>query len=81
MQKNEMGGAYSTYGREERCVYMTLVGKPEGKKLLGRSRSKWENNIKVDLQEVGWCMDWIDLVQVRDSWQALVNLVMNLPVP
>jgi len=58
------------------------VGEPEGKRLLGRPRRRWEDNIKVDLQEVG-CegMDWIELVQNRDSWWALVSAVMNLRVP
>ena len=58
------------------------MGKPEGKRLLGRTRHRWEDNIKIDLQEVG-CggMDWIDLAQYRDRWQALVNVVMNLLVP
>jgi hypothetical protein len=58
------------------------VGKPEGKRPLGRPRRKWEDNIKLDLQEVG-CggMDWIKLAQDRDRWRALVNVVMNLRVP
>jgi len=58
------------------------VGKHEGKRPLGRSRRRWEDNIKTDLQEVG-CegMDWIDLAQYRDGWQALMNAVMNLRVP
>jgi hypothetical protein len=58
------------------------VGKPEGKKPLGRSRRRWAGNIKMDLQEVE-CggMDWIELAQDRDSWRALVNAVMNLQVP
>ena len=58
------------------------MGEPEGKRLLGRPRRRWEDNIKVDLQEVG-CegMDWIELVQNRDSWWALVSAVMNLRVP
>ena len=57
-------------------------GKPEGKSPIGRPRRRWEENIKVDLQEVG-CggMGWIELAQDRDSWQALVNAVMNLGVP
>ena len=56
---------------EERCVYRVLVGKPEGKRLLGRPRRRWEDNIKTDLQEVG-CggMDWIELAQDRDRWRA-----------
>jgi hypothetical protein len=56
-----------------------LVGKPEGKRPLGR---RWVNNIKMDLREIGWDgMDWIDLAQNRDQWRALVNTVMNLRVP
>jgi len=59
-----------------------LLGKPEGKRPLGRPRSRWEGNIKMDFEEVG-CggKDWIELTQVRDKWQALVNAVMNLRVP
>jgi hypothetical protein len=58
------------------------VGKPEGTRLLGRHRRRWEDNIKMDLREVGWGgMDWIDLAQDRDRWRALVNAVMNLLVP
>jgi hypothetical protein len=67
---------------EGRGVYRVLVGKPEGKRLLRRPRCRWEDNIKMDLQEVG-CggMGWIGLAQDRDTWQALVNAVMNLRVP
>jgi hypothetical protein len=67
---------------ERRGVYRVLVGKPEGKKPLGRPRRRWEGNIKMDLQEVV-CggMDWIELAQDRDSLRALVNVVMNLWVP
>ena len=59
-----------------------LVGKPEGKRLLGRPKRRWEDNIKMDLQEVG-CggMDLIELAQDRDRWRALVNAVMNFRVP
>ena len=64
---------------ERRGVYRVLVGKPEGKRPLGRQRRRWQDNIKMDLQEVG-CegMDWIELAQDRDRWRALVNAVMNL---
>jgi hypothetical protein len=68
--------------REGRGVYRVLVGKPEGKRPLGRPRSRWEFNIKMDLQEVGCrSMDWIDVVRDRDRCRALVNAVMNLRVP
>jgi len=63
-------------------VYRILVGKPERKRPLGRPRRRWEDNIKMDPQKVE-CrgMDWIELAQDRDSWQALVSVVMNLRVP
>jgi len=67
---------------EVRGVYRVLVGKREGKRPLGRTRLRWEDNIKIDLLEVG-CggMDWIELAQDRDRWRALVNAVMNLRIP
>jgi hypothetical protein len=74
-----MGGAYMG---EERGMYRVLVGKPEGKRPLGRPRHSWDDNIKVDLQEVGCgVMDWIKLTQDRDRWRSLVNAVVNLLVP
>jgi hypothetical protein len=67
---------------ERRCVYRILVGKPEGKRPLGIPRQRWEDNIKMDSQEVGCAgIDWIKLAQNRDRWQALVNAEMNLWVP
>jgi len=67
---------------ERRGVYRVLVRKPEGNRQLGRSRRRLEDNIKMYLKEVGSeGMDWIELVQDRDRWRALVNVVMNLRVP
>ena len=67
---------------EGRGVYRVLLEKPEGKRPLGRPRHRWEDNIKMDLQEVGrGGMDWIEMAQDRDWWRALVNAVMNLRVP
>jgi hypothetical protein len=67
---------------EGRGVYRVLVGRPEGKRPLGRPRRRWEDNIKADLKEVGYeGMDWIELAKHRDRWRALVNAGMNLRVP
>jgi hypothetical protein len=66
---------------ERRSVYRVLVGKPEEKRPLGRPRPRWEDNIKMDLQEVGWGgMDWICLAQNKDRWRAVVNTVMIVGV-
>jgi hypothetical protein len=75
-----MGGACSSDG-EGRGVYWVLAGKPEGKRPLGRPRSRWEDNMKINLQEGCGGMDWIELAQDRDRWRALPNAVMNLRVP
>ena len=76
-----MGGACSAYG-EEGGVYKVLVGKPEGKRPLGRPRCRWEDNIKMDVKEVGWGgIDCIDLAQGRDGWRAFVHEVINRRVP
>ena len=67
---------------EGRGVYRVLVRKPQEKRLLGRPRRRWEDDIKMDLQEVGGgCGDWMDLAQDRDRWRALVSTVMNIRVP
>jgi hypothetical protein len=67
---------------EKRNAYRIFVGKPEGKRPLGRPRRRWEDNIRIDLREIEWGdMDWIDLTQDRDQWRVLVNTVMNLRVP
>ena len=79
--KYAMGGACSTYG-ERRGVYRVLVGKSEGRKPLGRPWPRWEDNIRMDLREVGCgCVDWVELAQDRDRWRALGSAVMNLRVP
>jgi transcription termination factor 2 len=66
---------------EKRNPYRVLTGKPEGKRPLGRTRSRWVDNIKIDLREIGWdVMDWINPAQDRDQWMALVNTAMNLRV-
>jgi hypothetical protein len=67
---------------EKRNAYRLLVGKPEGKRPLGRPRRRWVDNIKMDPLEIGWGgVEWIGLTQDRDKWRALVNAVMNLRVP
>ena len=67
---------------EGRVVHRVLVGKPEGKRPLGRSSHRWEDNIKMDLQEVGGSFrDWMELAEDRDMWRALVSTAMNLRVP
>jgi hypothetical protein len=66
---------------EDRNVYRVLMGKPEGKRLLGRQRCRWEDEVRVDLREIGWGRVYlIQLAQGRDRWRALVNTVMNLRV-
>jgi len=67
---------------EGRGVYRVLVEKPEGRRPLGRPRHRWEDNIRMDLREVGYgCVDWMELAQDRDRWRALVSVVTNLRVP
>jgi hypothetical protein len=65
-----------------RSAYRVLVGKPEGKRPLGRPRRRWKDNIRMDRREIGWGgMGWINLAQDSDQWRALVNTVMKLRVP
>jgi hypothetical protein len=75
-----MGGSCSTDG-EKRNANRLLVGKPEGRRPLGRPRRRWVDNIRTDLGEVGWGdVDWIGLAQDRNRWRAFVNSVLNLRV-
>jgi hypothetical protein len=79
MKSRRMRWAGHLARMEEMTVYRISVGKPEGKRPLGRSRRSWVDNIKMDLRDTGWDdMDCIDLAQDRDQWRALVNTVMNL---
>jgi hypothetical protein len=81
IKEDEMGRICSTNG-EKRNAYRILAVKPEGKRPLGRRKRRWEDNIRMDLGEIGWGgMDWIDLAQDRDQWRALVNTVMDIRVP
>jgi hypothetical protein len=66
---------------EKRHAYRILEGRPQGRRPLGRPRRRWEDTIKMDLQEVGWGMDWIEVARDRDRWRGLVNAVTNLRVP
>ena len=75
-----MGGACGAYGGGERCAQGSS-GKPEGKRPLGRLRLRWEDNIKMDLREVGGGEHWMELAQDRYRWRAPVNTVMNFRVP
>jgi hypothetical protein len=80
-EEDEIGRACSTNG-EKRNAYKLLVGKPEGRRPLGRPRRMWVDNIRMHLVEVRWGdVDWIGLAQDRDRWRALVNSVLNLRVP
>ena len=80
-RRNRWAGHVARMG-EERGAYRVLVGKPEGKRPMGKPRRRWVDNIRMDLQEVG-CgrVDWIGLAQDRDRWRTLVSAVMNLGVP
>jgi hypothetical protein len=81
VKENEMG-RYVARMREKKNACRKLVGKPERKRLLGRPRRRWVDNIKMDLSGIGWGgTDWINVAQDRDYWRALVNAVMNIRVP
>jgi hypothetical protein len=80
--EGEASGTSDSNTEELGNSYRILVGKPEGKRPLGRPRRRWVDNIKMDLREIGWnAVDCIDMAQDRDQWRALVNTVLNLWVP
>ena len=80
IEKNEMGGACGAYGEGKSCA-QCLVGKPEGKRPLGRPRHRWEDNVKMDLLEVGGGGgDWMELAQDKERWWALVSTEMNFRI-
>jgi hypothetical protein len=82
IKENEMGGACNTHESERRNAYEIFVGKPEGKRPLGRPRRRWEDNIRMDLRVIGWeGVDCMHLAQDRNQWRAFVNTVTNLRVP
>jgi hypothetical protein len=79
--EGEMGRVCST-NLEKRNECRILVGKPQGKRPVGRPRCKWVSNIKMEFREIGWSgMDWVDLAEYTDQWRALMNTVMNLWIP
>jgi hypothetical protein len=76
-----MGGVYSTHGKEDKCLQY-LVGKPERKRLIGRPRRRWKDNIRMELTQIEWeGVDWMHVVQDVDLWRVLVNTLINLWVP
>jgi hypothetical protein len=80
VKANEVDRACGTHGRGEK-VYKILLGKPEGRRPLGRQRRRWGDGFRMDLREIGWgSVDWIRLAQDRDRWEAVVNAVINLQV-
>jgi hypothetical protein len=80
VKEDEMGGACSTNGEKTNACRI-LVGKPEGKRQLGRPRHRWVDNIRMELGEIEWSgVDWIGLAKDRNRWRVLVNTVMNLQV-
>jgi hypothetical protein len=81
LKEDKVGRACSTNG-EKRNAYRILIENPEGKRLLGRPRRRWVDNIQMDLRDIGWGgMDCVYLAQDRNQWRALVNTIMNLRVP
>jgi hypothetical protein len=80
IERNETGETYHIMGKK-RGAYRILVGRPEGRRTLGRPRHKWEDSNKMDLRAVGLGVDWLDLEQDRDRWRAVVNAVMNFRFP
>jgi hypothetical protein len=82
VKEHEIGGAYSTQRGDEKFIQFFFIGKHEGKRPVERLRCRWEDNIRMDLREIGWGgMNQINLLQDRDQWLVVVSMIMNFQIP